>query len=101
MTALLEKARQHDEKELVHVYESKAFYEYAIGRLELARGNQQPAREAFERALIEDLAYGPAHVWLATLSDPSGDTASAMASYAQALDLAPMDPVIASSTRPR
>ena len=77
MTALLEKTRQLDEKELVHVYESKAFYEYAIGRLELARGNQRPAREAFERALIEDLAYGPAHVWLAALSEARRDTASA------------------------
>lgn len=93
MSALLEKTRQLDEKKLVHVYESKAFYEYAIGRLELARGKQTPAREAFERALIEDLAYGPAHVWLATLSEEKRDTASAMASYAQAVDLAPSDPI--------
>ena len=93
MTALLEKTRQLDEKALVHVYESKAFYEYAIGRLELARGNQKSAREAFERALIEDLAYGPAHVWLASISESKRDTASAMASYAQAVDLAPLDPI--------
>ena len=93
MTALLEKTRQFDEKELVHVYESKAFYEYAIGRLELARGNQTRAREALERALTEDLAYGPAHVWLATLSEEKRDTASAMASYVQAVDLAPSDPI--------
>jgi tetratricopeptide (TPR) repeat protein len=93
MTALLGKARQLDEKELVHVYESKAFYEYAIGRLEFARGDHQAAREAFERALIEDLAYGPAHVWLAELSEAKGDTANAMASYAQAVDLAPSDAI--------
>jgi tetratricopeptide (TPR) repeat protein len=93
MTALLEKTRQLDEKELVRVYESKAFYEFAIARLELARGNRKGAREAFERALTEDLAYGPAHVWLATLSESDGDRASAMASYAQAVDLAPSDAI--------
>jgi tetratricopeptide (TPR) repeat protein len=93
MTALLDKTRQLDEQALVHVYESKAFYEYAIGRLELARGDQRAAREAFERALTEDLAYGPGHVWLATIAESRGDTASAMASYAQAVDLAPTDPI--------
>jgi tetratricopeptide (TPR) repeat protein len=93
MTTLLSKARQVDEKELVRVYESKAFYEYAIGRLELARGNRKAAREAFERALIEDLAYGPAHVWLAGLAEAKGDTANALASYAQAVDLAPSDAI--------
>ena len=93
MTALLEKTRQVDERELVHVYESKAFYEYAIGRLELARGNQRAAQEAFERALTEDLAYGPAYVWLATLAEGKRDTASALAAYAQAVDLAPADPI--------
>ena len=93
MTALLEKTRQLDEKQLVHVYESKAFYEYAIGRLELARGNQTRAREAFERALTEDLAYGPAHVWLATISEEKRDTPSAIASYAQAVELTPSDPL--------
>jgi tetratricopeptide (TPR) repeat protein len=93
MTALLEKARQRDEKALVREYESKAFYEFAIGRLELARGNGQAAREAFERALTEDLAYGPAYVWLAALAGAKGDTASAMASYAQAVDLTPSDAI--------
>jgi tetratricopeptide (TPR) repeat protein len=93
MTTLLSKAREVDEKELVRVYESKAFYEYAIGCLELVRGNRKAAREAFERALIEDLAYGPAHVWLAALSEAKGDTASALASYVQAVDLAPSDAI--------
>jgi tetratricopeptide (TPR) repeat protein len=93
MTALLEKTRQLDEKELVRVYESKAFYEYAIGRLLLARGNNAAAREAFERALVEDLAYGPAHVWIATLSEAKGDEERAISSYAQAVDLTPSDGV--------
>lgn len=93
VTALLDQTRRLDEKELVRVYESKAFYEYAIGRLELARGNSKAAREAFERALIEDLTYGPAHVWLAVLSEAAGNTESAMGSYAQAVDLTPSDAI--------
>ena len=93
VTALLDQTRRLDENELVRVYESKAFYEYAIGRLELARGNSQAAREAFERALIEDLTYGPAHVWLAGLSEAAGNTESAMGSYAQAVDLTPSDAI--------
>jgi Tfp pilus assembly protein PilF len=91
MTALLEKARQLDEKSLVRVYESKAFYEYAIARLAIARGQRQAAREALERALLEDLAYGPAHVWLASLSEASGDMASAAASFDHAVELTPSD----------
>lgn len=93
MSALLAKTRQIDEKELVEVYESKAFYEYAIARLQIARGDRNAAREAFERALTEELSYGPAHVWLATLAEASGDTARALGSYAQAVDLSPADAI--------
>jgi Tfp pilus assembly protein PilF len=93
MTALLEKARQADQKELVRIYESKAFYEFAIGRLELARHNTKAAREALERALTEDLAYAAAHVWLAELLRANGDVTTAMTSYAQAVDLRPGDPI--------
>jgi tetratricopeptide (TPR) repeat protein len=93
MTALIDHSRQLDEKELVRAYESKAFYEYAIGRLEGVRGNRNAAREAFERALTEDLAYAPAHIWLAVLAEQRGDATAALASYAQAVDLMPSDGV--------
>jgi predicted Zn-dependent protease len=93
--ALLAKAREVDESEraLVREYESKAFYEFAIGQLETARGNPRAAREALERALIEDLAYGPAHVALGALSEVAGQREAALASYAQAVDLSPGDAV--------
>ena len=93
MSALLDKKRQMDENELVRVYESKAFYEYAIARLEIARGNPTKGREALERALVEDLAYGPAHIWLAVIAEARGDKAGALAAYGQAIDLTPLDPV--------
>lgn len=93
MTALLDHSRQRDEKELVRAYESKAFYEYAIGSLESARGNRNAAREAFERALTEDLAYAPAHIWLALLAEQRRDATTAVTSYATAVDLMPSDGV--------
>jgi tetratricopeptide (TPR) repeat protein len=95
ITALLDKARavESSEKELVRAYESKAFYEFAIGQLEASRGNRKAAREAFERALTEDLAYAPAHVALGALSEGAGQREAALASYAQAVDLAPADAV--------
>lgn len=90
MTELLAALRHRDEKELVRVYESKAFYEYAIGRIESVRGNRTAAREAFERALTEDLTYAPAHIGIGALAR---DHASAAASNAQAVDLMPSDAV--------
>ena len=93
--ALLAKARQPEQSEraLVREYESKAFYEFAIGQLESARGNSRAAREAFERALIEDLAYGPAHIALGALAEAAGQRAAALTSYAQAVDLSPADAI--------
>lgn len=93
--ALLAKARQPEQSEraLVREYESKAFYELAIGQLETARGNSRAAREAIERALIEDLAYAPAHVALGVLSEAAGQRDAALASYAQAVELSPADAI--------
>lgn len=93
MTALLTHARGLDEKALVHEYESKAFYEYAIGRLEIGRGKLQAAREAFERALIEDLTYAPAHMGLAMVAELERDRERALAEYAQAVEITPLDPI--------
>jgi Tfp pilus assembly protein PilF len=93
MTALLTHARSLDEKKLVREYESKAFYEYAIGRLEIARGQLQAAREAFERALIEDLTYAPAHAGLAMVAEMSRDREGALASYRQAIEISPLDAI--------
>ena len=93
MTALVNETRRRDEKELVREYEAKAFYEYAIGRLESARGNTAAARAAYERALVEDLTYAPAHIALALLAEEAGDKAGALASYAQAVEVRPADPV--------
>jgi tetratricopeptide (TPR) repeat protein len=93
MTAVVDETRRRDQKELVREYESKAYYEYAIGRLESARSNPKAAREAYERALVEDLAYAPAHIALALMADEERNHTSALTSFAQAVEIRPSDPV--------
>lgn len=76
--------RREDERDLVYVYESKALMEYGIGKLHERGGNTEAAREAYGRALTEDLAFYPAHVSMGLLALGAGDTATALAE----LDLA-------------
>lgn len=90
MTALVTALREADENELVRTYESKAFHEYAIGRIESVRGNRAAAREAFERALTEDLSYAAAHAGIGALARTPGGAAE---SFAQAVELWPSDGV--------
>lgn len=84
MGRAVERMRERDEKDLVFLYESKALFEHSTGAILEQQGNRDAAREAYGRALQEDLTYYPAHVALAALSMASGDTAAAIAS----LDLA-------------
>jgi tetratricopeptide (TPR) repeat protein len=81
MTLALEERRQEDDRDVVYLYESKALLEHGIGLLNERLGNLDAAREAYARALTEEMTYYPAHVRLATLAMTAGDTASALASY--------------------
>lgn len=81
MTQALAERRTEDERDVVYLYESKALLEHGIGLLNERLGNLDAAREAYARALTEEMTYYPAHVRLATLAMTAGDTASAMASY--------------------
>jgi tetratricopeptide (TPR) repeat protein len=76
--------RERDAKDLVYLYESKALFEHSTGIILEQQGKPEQAREAYGRALQEDLSYYPAHVALASLALASGDTATALAE----LDLA-------------
>ena len=86
--------RQKDEKKLVVVYDSKALAEYSIATLLEGAGNSQKARDAYGRALQEDLAYYPAHVRLGLLQLSEGDTTAAMSELALASDIATDDPYV-------
>ncbi len=87
VTALLEELRRRDEKRLTYWYESKELLEYSLGLLELARGNREAARAAMQRALLENLAFYPAHAALGDVALGGGDRASGLSEYAQAVEL--------------
>ncbi|MBW3571673.1 MAG: tetratricopeptide repeat protein [Gemmatimonadetes bacterium] len=86
--------RGGDERELVFVYESKALLEHAVGMLHERMGNVDAAREAYGRALTEDLAFYPAHVRLGLLALAAGDTATAVGELDLAAQAAGPDPSV-------
>lgn len=86
-----EEMRAADEKELIFVYESKALLEHSLGLVHTRLGQKDQAREAFGRALQEDLAFGPAHVQLGFLALDANDTTAAIAELDLAAQLAPDD----------
>jgi hypothetical protein len=94
MSALLDALRQQDRERLVRVYQSKDVLEYGLGMLYLARRDMVQGREAFARALQENLALAPAHAALAEVALAGGDTATAFGEYRQAVELAPIDGVL-------
>ena len=88
----VEEQQQKDEKKLVVLYDSKAVAEYSVGVLLEGAGDAIAAREAYGRALQEDLSYYPAHMHLGLLALGQGDTATAMSEMALAAQIAPDEP---------
>ncbi len=88
---LIAEMRRRDEKELVYFYDSKAMFEYAAGVTRAEGLRFEEARQAFMRALSEDLAFYPAHRGLAAMSLALGDTSMAIKEYELALELNPDD----------
>jgi Flp pilus assembly protein TadD len=85
----IEELRRRDESVTLRVYESKALLEHSLGVALEKAGDLAGAREAYGRALVEDLAFHPAHVRLAGLLAAAGDTAGARSEYELALSVAP------------
>jgi tetratricopeptide (TPR) repeat protein len=90
----VEELRSKDNKELVKLYDSKAVLEHSIAKIHAARGENAAAREAYGRALEEDLAFYPAHVELANLAFQTGDTATGLSEMELAVQLKGDDPVL-------
>ncbi len=86
--------RARDEKKLVYVYESKALYEHAIGLTYELQHRFPEAREAYARALEENLAYSAAHVRTAVVALETGDTAAALAAMELAVQVGGDDPPV-------
>jgi tetratricopeptide (TPR) repeat protein len=81
--------RQADRRDVVRVYESKAVLEYSLAAALEQAGNADAAREAYGRALQEDLAFWPGHRRMAALAVAKGDTAAGLSELALAVEIAP------------
>lgn len=78
LTAAVEDLRKRDAKELIYVYQSKALTEHSLGLIEQRLGHPDAARDAYGRALQEDLSYYPAHLQLAFMALEAHDTTTAL-----------------------
>lgn len=92
--ALLTALRADDQREVGDVYESKALWETALGRVYEIRGDTALARRAYERSLEEDLSWYPARLGLGRLELRAENAQGAVAQLAQAVEVAPSDPVV-------
>ena len=72
---------------IVLVYQSRELLHYAIGLLEIVHGDHAAARSALGYALVENLAFAPAHAALGELAAMDNDHAAAAQELAQAVEL--------------
>ncbi len=84
-----------EEKRVVRVYESKAIIQQSSGLTFEQLHMPDSAREAYGRALEEDLSYAPAHLALSGLALGKGDTAQALSELELAAQMSPDDPATA------
>ena len=94
MRLALEEKRKEDRRDIVFLYESKALYEHSVGNVLERLERLDEAREAYGRALTEDLAFHPAHVRLSRLALAAGDTATAVSEMDLAVQLRGDDPAL-------
>jgi tetratricopeptide (TPR) repeat protein len=92
LTLAVEEMRKSDKNDLVFLYESKALMEHSIGMIHHRLGNMDAAKEAYGRALQEDLSYSPAHVQLAFLALETKDTTTALSELDLATQIRGDDP---------
>lgn len=88
----LTEMRSKDAKKVVVLYNSKALLEHSIAMLLEQRNDAQGAREAYGRALQEDLSFYPAHLRLGQLAFTQGDTAAGISELELAVQLSPTEP---------
>ena len=89
MTSAMTTMSEHDAKEIVMLYESKAMYDQSLGMIEEKAKHLDKAREAYAHALEEDLSYYEAHSRMAAMQLAQGDTGSAVGEMELAVQLQP------------
>ncbi|HET7457501.1 MAG TPA: tetratricopeptide repeat protein [Gemmatimonadaceae bacterium] len=92
LQVMLDAMRKLDDKKLIPFYDSKAMFEYEVGRVHVMRGDLAAARAAYGRALTEDMSFYMAHAAIGDVALAQRDTAAALAEYAQAVDIAADEP---------
>ena len=92
LNALLSNLHRREEQDLTPIYESKALLYYAMGLLQNSRRDPAGAQDALERALVEDLAFHPAHIALGQLT-AGRDPARALREFEQGAAGGANDPV--------
>jgi tetratricopeptide (TPR) repeat protein len=90
----LDELRKRDAKALVFVYDSKAAIEHSIGMLLEAHDRVSEAREAYGRALLEDVSFYPAHLRLGMLALVAKDTTTAVSELDLAVQIAGNEPYV-------
>lgn len=88
----LDTLRGRDTRDFVYLYESKGVLEHSIGLIDERQGLLDQAREAYARALQEDLSYYPAHLHLSVLAMTDGDTTTALTEMDLAAQIREDDP---------
>lgn len=83
--------RQRESDRTVRVYQSKELFEHGIAMIHEQRGELPAAREAYGRALQENLSYYPAHLRLGLVALGAGDTATAVSELELASQVAPKE----------
>jgi tetratricopeptide (TPR) repeat protein len=90
---VLDELRRRDAEDLIILYESKALYEFSLGHVLQVAGDTTGAREAYARALLEDLSFYPAHLRLAGFAAAEHDQAATLAALELAAQIATADAV--------
>lgn len=90
----LAEMRSRDTKDLVFFYDSKALFEHTIGTLLEQKEDLAGAREAYGRALQEDLSFYPAHQRLGLLALGAKDTATVESELDLAVQIAGDEPFL-------
>lgn len=85
---------EKDKDRLVRLYKPKAVYEFMLGAVHERREQYAQAREAYGRALTEDLSLYVAHQRLALLALAAGDLEAAVAEFRLATEIAPANGVL-------
>lgn len=85
LRSAIEALRTADTTRMWHTYDSKESLEFALGYVLERRGDVPGAREAYQRALLENLGFWPAHNRLAMLALAQRDTATAVRELEAAL----------------